>query len=445
MSQVRIVASLALLYAFRMLGLFMVLPILMLYGDAYSGATPMLLGLALGVYGLTQACFQIPLGMLSDVVGRKPIIILGLVVFALGSVVAATTDSVFGLIIGRALQGAGAIASAIMAMLADLTSEENRTKAMAAIGASIGLSFSVAMILGPAVAANAGLPGVFFLSALLSLIGIAIVVFIIPKPKAITSSKEVVASPALFRSVAANMQLGRLNIGIFSLHAILMISFVGVPGLVENTLSLAKDQHWKFYLPILFTAFAVMLPFIVIAEKKRKIKPVFLAAVSVLALSNLLLVYLGNDYLWVVFSMFIFFVAFNLLESILPSLVSKISPAGAKGTAMGLYSTSQFLGAFCGGVIGGLLTQLYSAHMAFGFSAMLAFVWLCVACSMAAPRHLSSVCVPAGDRNDAVRIARINGVIEVFHSDEDSLLYIKIDRDILDDVALRDAIDAAPS
>lgn len=387
---------------------------------------------------MTQACFQIPLGMLSDFLGRKPVIITGLIIFAVGSVIAATAQTVEGLILGRALQGSGAIASAIMAMVADLTTEENRTKAMAAIGASIGLSFSVAMILGPIVAAKTGLSGVFFLSGGLSVVGILIVMFVIPSPRSVGAHKDVAASPALFATIIKNTQLGRLNLGIFSLHAILMISFVGVPGLIEDTLLLNKESHWKFYLPILLVAFVVMLPFMILAEKKRKIKPVFLAAVSVLGIANLSLLYVNQSYVWVVLSVFVFFVAFNLLESILPSLVSKISPAGAKGTAMGLYSTSQFLGAFCGGTVGGLLTQLYSFHYVFGFSAIMAFLWFCVAYSMVPPRHLSSLCISVNSVKDAERVSSISGVIEVFHSVEESLLYLKVDRDILDDTALSD-------
>lgn len=437
MSEVRTVTSLALLYAFRMLGLFMVLPVLMLYGTQYEGATPLLLGLALGIYGLTQACFQIPLGLFSDVIGRKPVIIAGLIIFAIGSLVAATADSIEGLILGRALQGSGAIASTIMAMVADLTSEENRTKAMAAIGASIGLSFSVAMILGPALASASGLSGIFALSVLLSAVGILIVIFLVPTPKANAAHRDVATTPALVYKTIRNFHLLRLNWGIFSLHCILMASFVSIPSVLETSLSLSRDAHWMLYLPVLGLAFIVMLPFMLYAEKKRKIKPVFLSAVGLLTVCTFLLVGYSQVALPLVLLVFGFFVAFNLLEAMLPSLVSKISPAGTKGTAMGLYSTSQFLGAFCGGTIGGWVMQTYSITAVFAFSAGIAAVWFVVASFMSPPRHLSSICLQYSDDEDLREIEGISGVEEVFFSQEESLLYLKVDRTVLDPTALQ--------
>ncbi|MFL0798835.1 MAG: MFS transporter [Agarilytica sp.] len=420
-----------------MLGLFMVLPVLMLYGDQYEGATPALLGLALGIYGLTQACFQIPLGLFSDVVGRKPVIVAGLVIFAVGSLVASMATSIEGLILGRALQGSGAIASAIMAMVADLTSEENRTKAMAAIGASIGLSFSVAMILGPALAAASSLSGVFFLSVILSGIGILIVIFLVPTPKVNAAHRDVATTPALVLKTIRNTHLLRLNWGIFSLHCILMASFVSVPTILEASLGLARDAHWMFYLPVLFLAFVVMLPFMLFAEKKRQIKPVFLAAVGILVASSWLLVFFSSTAVGVVVLVLLFFVAFNLLESMLPSLVSKISPAGTKGTAMGLYSTSQFFGAFVGGAVGGWVMQSYSLTAVFGFSASVAAVWWVVAAFMSPPRHLASVCLKCSDSANVLKVGEIRGVAEVFFSEEEGLMYLKVDRDTLDQEALQ--------
>lgn len=437
MSEVRTVTSLALLYAFRMLGLFMVLPVLMLYGEQYERATPALLGLALGIYGLTQACFQIPLGLFSDVIGRKPVIIAGLVIFAIGSLVAARATSIEGLILGRALQGSGAIASTIMAMVADLTSEENRTKAMAAIGASIGLSFSVAMILGPALAAASGLSGVFILSVLLSAIGILIVIFLVPTPQKNAAHRDVATTPALVYKTMKNPQLLRLNWGIFSLHCILMASFVSIPSILESSLSLSRNAHWMFYLPVLAAAFVVMLPFMLFAEKKRKIKPVFLFAVGLIAFSLFMLVRNSQAAISVLVWVFAFFVAFNLLESILPSLVSKISPAGTKGTAMGLYSTSQFLGAFCGGVVGGWVMQNYSIPAVFGFCAGVAAVWFVVAAFMSPPKHLSSVCIQFSDIEKLHEVENIHGVEEVFFAEEESLVYLKVDRAVLDQAALQ--------
>ncbi len=436
-NEVKTVSSLALLYAFRMIGLFMVLPVLMVYGDHYEGATPVLLGLALGVYGLTQAIFQIPLGLFSDIVGRKPIIIGGLIIFAIGSVVAATANSIEGLILGRALQGSGAIASAIMAMVADLTSEQNRTRAMAAIGASIGLSFSVSMILGPALAAASGIGGVFFLAAVLALAGIAIVVFVVPTPQQSGSHRDTGAIPTLFVSTLKNAQLLRLDFGIFSLHAILMAMFVAIPVLLESELGLAKDAHWQVYLPVLVLAFVGMLPLMIFAEKKRKIKPVFLFAIVLIGLSNIAIGQFFNTVSLALVFIFVFFLGFNLLEAMLPSLVSKISPVGAKGTAMGVYSTSQFLGAFCGGVLGGYLLQNYSIATVFFCAGSGALVWLLFASTMQAPRHLSSLCLAVrSDFSDASAVEKMPGVEEVLFVVEESLLYLKVDKTALDEAAL---------
>ncbi len=446
MPEVRTVTSLALLYAFRMLGLFMVLPVLMLYGDQYVGATPALLGLALGIYGLTQACFQIPLGLLSDVVGRKPIILAGLAIFALGSVVAAQATTIEGLVLGRALQGSGAIASAIMAMVADLTSEENRTKAMAAIGASIGLSFSLAMILGPALAAATGLAGVFMLSAGLACVGAVIVVFAVPSPTERRAHRDIVISPALVLQTLRNTELLRLNWGIFSLHSILMASFVSIPPILVSVLDLPRESHWSFYLPVLGLAFIAMLPLMIVAEKKQQVKPVFITAVALLLVSAALLGMLEHGVWLVMILVFVFFVAFNLLESMLPSLVSKIAPAGTKGTAMGLYSTSQFLGAFFGGAVGGWVFDSYSPSAVFIVSSLLALAWLFVALFMVAPKKLARLCFALRENFDRDAVAALPGVEELRISHDEALVYLKVDRRILDGVALQQhaGIDTVP-
>jgi len=242
----------------------MVLPVMVLYGTEYEYATPMLLGLALGVYGLTQSFFQIPLGLLSDFIGRKPVIVAGLVVFALGSAVAAASTSVYGLILGRALQGCGAIASTVMAMVGDLTSEDNRTKAMAAIGASIGLSFTLAMILGPILAADGGLGTIFWTAFALSVVGIAIVIFVVPKPKQLFGTRrDAGAIPALIKDTARNPDLMRLNFGVFVLHLVLMACFIVVPPMFEEVLGLERAKHWQVYLPVLLGAFIFMMPFVI--------------------------------------------------------------------------------------------------------------------------------------------------------------------------------------
>ena len=266
----RTVGSLALLYSFRMLGLFMVLPLLALYAADMPGATPSLIGLALGIYGLTQALLQIPFGWLSDRVGRKPVIIGGLLLFALGSVVAGMADSVTGIILGRTLQGAGAIASTVMALVADLTREEQRTKAMAIVGMSIGLSFAVALVLGPAVAAAGGLSAVFWFTAVLAIVGIVIVILLVPSPPAIGAEHSDVGTRAVLvgRSLR-DPALARLNFGVFVLHFILMASFLVVPGFLEQTAGIDRERHWMVYLPALLLSIAGMVGDLVESLLKR--------------------------------------------------------------------------------------------------------------------------------------------------------------------------------
>lgn len=425
------VASLSVLYAFRMLGLFMVLPVLSLYGDNYSGSSALLLGLALGAYGCSQALLQIPFGILSDRIGRKPVIALGLLIFAAGSVLAACADSIYELILGRFLQGCGAIASAIMALVSDLTSEENRTKAMASIGASIGLSFSLALVLGPLLASAGGLSVIFSVTALLAVIGLLVLWRWVPSPIVQERRhREAGAVPELFWSTLRNRELLRLNFGIFTLHACLMASFLVLPNILELNLGLERERHWSIYLPILLLAFVVMLPFIIVAEKKRKIKPVFVSAVALLVTMLAVQGVVQYSIGLMLTALFLFFVAFNLLEATLPSLVSKVAPAGSKGTAMGLYSTCQFLGAFLGGVAGGWALQHYGAAAVYWGCAGLACLWLLVAFAMRPPRFLSGVFVSleGGDLDvSAAALRELSGVHELVLIREEQAAYLKVD------------------
>lgn len=371
----RSVGSLALLYCFRMLGLFMVLPLLALYAGDFPGATPTLIGLALGMYGLTQALLQIPLGWLSDKIGRKPVIISGLLMFAIGSVVAATADSLTGIILGRTLQGAGAIASTVMALVADLTREEQRTKAMAVVGMSIGLSFAVALVLGPVVASFGGLSVVFWFTAALAFVGIAIVVFLVPSPPEMgVEHTQAGAKLGLMRRILTNSVLLRLNFGVFALHFILTASFLVVPGLLEQTFGVDRDQHWMVYLPVLLLSLAGMVPLMILAERGGRLHQMFLlgialvfAAIATLDFASSSLLFYGG--LW------LFFVGFNYLEATLPSLLSKSVSADGKGTAMGVYSTCQFLGAFAGGAGGGWLLQHLGEYVLTGVCLLLAAAW----------------------------------------------------------------------
>jgi MFS family permease len=426
-SEMRVVSALALLYVFRMLGLFMVFPVMMLLGGSYHGASPFLLGVALGGYGLTQAVFQIPMGLLSDVWGRKAVIYLGLLIFILGSVIAAVTDSVWGLILGRALQGAGAIAGAVMALVGDLTSEQNRTRAMAVIGISIGLSFSLAMILGPMFAAMGGLSTVFWVGCGLALISAAIVFFWVPNPpQEKRLGSDGLAVPALLKGVLHNHDLLRLNLGVFALHFALTSIFVAAPLVLANS-GVDSQQHWHYYLPVMLIAFILMMPFMYLAERKRKIKAVFIGAVTLLVIAEAFLSSGTEVSAWVG-GLLVFFIGFNLLEATLPSLVSKLAPAGNKGTAMGIFSTCQFLGAACGGFIGGYVYQHWGLASVLLVAMGVNVVWLLVALSMNAPRYLTSVCIPFEKQVEMHQIqAQVPGVVEALWVKEQALLYLKVD------------------
>lgn len=441
----KVVYSLAALYTFRMLGLFMLLPVLAVYGTEYEHHSPFLLGLALGAYGFSQALLQIPFGVLSDRVGRKPLILIGLIIFTLGSVVAALADSVYGLIIGRFLQGGGAISAVVMALLTDLTSDENRTKAMATIGASIGVSFSVAMTLGPVLAGWAGVGAIFWLTAILGLVGIYILWAMVPDVASSTAPKrEAVAVPNLMWDTLKHPQLLRLNLGIFVLHFVLMASFVVLPLMLQNQLEIAREYHGLIYFPLLALAFIVMLPFVIIAEKRRKIKGVFLLAVGLLLVSELALILVSTQLILALVVLFIFFIAFNVLEATQPSMVSKIAPAGAKGTATGIYSTCQVLGVFGGGALGGWLLQHQGISAVFLLNSILVLVWLVVAWSMKPPHFLASILIPLHGRDHAKileKLRAVDGVAEVVVVSSEDTIYLKVDQQRVDRKTLAAIVD----
>jgi len=353
----RTVGSLALLYSFRMLGLFMVLPLLALYAADMPGASPALLGLALGIYGLTQALLQIPLGWLSDRIGRKPVILAGLALIVLGSVVAAQAESVQGIVLGRALQGAGAIASTVMALLSDLTREDQRTKAMALMGGSIGISFALALVLGPIVASLGGLSAVFWFTAALSLVGVVIVLLLVPEPGgSLAQYGEVSPQANLLGPVLRNAALAQLNFGIFVLHFVLMATFLLVPGLLEGTAAVSREDHWMVYFGVLACSVLVMIPMLARAERGGHPRQMFLLALGLMFVGvAALALQMGAWGLYA--ALWLLFIGFNYLEATLPSLVSKTVFAGGRGTALGVYSTSQFLGIFGGGVAGGWVQQ----------------------------------------------------------------------------------------
>lgn len=441
-SERRTAISLSIIYSMRMLGLFMILPVFSLYTDKLQGATPMLLGLALGIYGLTQGLLQIPFGLISDRIGRKPVILAGLLLFAAGSVVAALSESIYGIIAGRAIQGTGAVAAAVMALAADLTREDHRTKIMAMIGMSIGASFMLAMVIGPMFDSWVGLSGIFWLTAGMALAGIATLLLIVPTPVHSSVHRDAEAVPELFRRVLADGQLLRLNAGIFCLHIILTASFLAFPLVLKNELGFITGQHWWFYLPVLLVSVILMVPFVILAEKKRRIKSVFQAAVLVLGLAQLGLIVLPVQLGWFVVILTVFFAAFNLLEATLPSLISKIAHADSKGTAMGFYSSSQFLGIFTGGVLGGYILQHWGNAGVFTLCASVAAIWLLITLGMENPRFLNSYLLNVGKLNvtqAALLVKQLNsvqGVAEAVVVAEDGVAYLKVDKKLLDESAL---------
>jgi MFS family permease len=383
--ELRAATSLAAVFSVRMLGLFMVYPVFAAFARHLSGATAYKIGLALGIYGLSQGLLQMPFGVLSDRVGRKLMIVLGLLVFALGSAVAASSHTIEGMILGRLLQGAGAVGSVILALVADLTADKNRTKAMALVGMSIGLSFLVAIVTGPAVAGWIGVAGIFWLMAALALVGIAITLFVVPAPLRPHVHPEAETIPGLIGATLRNPQLLRLDFGIFALHAMLTASFLVVPGLLRGTLAVGSRDQWYVYLPVLLVSIAVMVPAIIVAERHRRMKAVVIGAVAALAVSQIMLATAGDDAYVLIAALIVFFAGFNIMEASLPSLVTKTAPSGSRGTATGIYSSSQFLGIFAGGVIGGWVHQTVGTAAVFFFAAALAVVWLLVAATMRDP------------------------------------------------------------
>ena len=433
----RVAMSLSAIFASRMLGLFMVLPVFAVYAEELEGFSPTLAGLAIGIYGLTQAIFQIPMGLLSDRIGRKPVIIGGLIVFAIGSIVAAMADSITGVIIGRALQGSGAIASAIMALAADLTREEHRIKVMASIGMSIGLSFALALVIGPMLHGWFGVGGIFWITAVLAVGGILVAKFAVPTPVLTRFHRDAEVEISWFRQAISDPQLLRLDTGIFILHFILVSLFVVMPGIMRDSLDFSLEQHWKLYLPVLFFSVLTMVPFIIIAEKKRKIKQVLIGAIVVLAISQFGLPLFSDSLVGFMIMLWLFFSAFNLLEASMPSLVAKMSPAAHKGTAMGAYSTSQFLGVFLGGLTGGTLSEFYGLAGVASFNLGLLVVWAGLAITMKKPLFHTSYLLNVGDvtEKEAQEIikglSQVAGVVDVTVIAEDGVAYLKIDKQII--------------
>ncbi len=444
----RAASSLAGVFSVRLLGLFMIYPVFAEYADHLSGATPYRTGLALGIYGLSQGLLQIPFGLLSDKIGRKFMIVLGLIVFGVGSAVAAVSSSIEGVIAGRALQGAGAVGSVILALVADLTREESRTQAMAMVGITIGASFMVALVAGPILGGVVGVSGIFWLMVGLALLGIAITLFVVPRPQVLRMHRETETVAGMLGSILRNRELLRLDFGIFALHAILTASFLVLPSLLHHRLNVNSHSQWIVYLPVLLVSVAVMVPAIVVAEKYRRMKAVFLCAVVALAASQIMLVF-GNDDVYVVlFAITLFFAGFNVMEASLPSLVTKTAPPEAKGTATGIYSSAQFLGIFIGGVAGGWILETEGSGSIFAWSGGLALLWLVIAATMKQPSYLTTRLIRIGSKRIvdaehlAAKLRQVPGVAEAVVIVEEHLAYLKVDSKIFDAASAQSLVES---
>lgn len=372
--------SLAAIFALRMLGLFLILPVFAVYAEGIPGGDDLtLVGLAIGAYGLTQACLQIAYGAASDRFGRKPVIVFGLLLFVAGSAVAALAADIHMIIAGRVLQGAGAISAAVTALAADLTRDQHRTKVMAMIGSSIGLVFALSMVAAPLLYAAIGMSGIFWLTAALACAAIAVVLWVVPAAPPVPR-----ANGGRFIDVLRDGQLMRLNFGVFALHLIQTTMWVMVPvGLVSA--GLPMPEHWKVYLPAVLLSFIVMVPAVIVAERRNLMKPVFNAAICLLALVQFGLWLFGDGLLPLALLLTLFFVSFNVLEATQPSWISRIAPAHSKGTALGVYNTLQSVGLFLGGLLGGWLGQRFGAGAVSLVCGALALLWLLLASSMTPP------------------------------------------------------------
>ena len=440
----RAAVSLASIFGLRMLGMFLILPVFAIYARTLPGGeNHSLIGLTLGMYGLTQAILMIPFGMASDRFGRKPVIILGLVIFALGSFWAASAQDLWGVLIGRALQGAGAISAAVTALLADLTREEKRTQAMAMIGSTIGLAFAFSLAAGPAFYRAIGVPGIFAMTGVLALAAIVVIKFVTPDPGPTAFHSDAEASPARLKDVLRMPELLRLNWGIFSLHAAQMAMFTVVPFALRDAGGLDVQHHWQVYLPVLVGSLILMVPAIIYGEKRGELKKVFVASIALMLVAQIGLALTMHLFWGVVAALFAYFVAFNTLEASLPSLISKIAPPEAKGTAMGVYNTSQALGLFFGGATGGWMAQHLGFGAVFAFCAGLMTVWLILAMGMTPPPRVRTqmfhvgALTPEAAQSLAARLTVFTGVEAVTVLPAEGSVLLKVNQTGWDEEGVR--------
>lgn len=422
-----------------MYGLFILLPVLAIHANQLD-ASAMLMGIAMGVYGITQAIFQIPFGLLSDRIGRKPVIVTGLLVFAVGSLVAAFATSIWVVILGRALQGAGAIAAAVLALTSDLTRDEQRTKAMAIIGMSIGSAFLLALITAPLLQTVIGVNGLFFMTAGLALLAVLIVLKVIPTPVRV-QNLDVMPKPKTMQALLNHRPLLRLNIGIFTLHFVLTALFVVIPILLLEKFRLPTAQHWKVYVPALLVSIVFMVPLIVLSARKQYLSRIFLVAILLLMLAQIVFLTLpgSTGVVGIAIALWLFFWGFNLLEALLPSLVSRVAPVASKGSAMGVYNTFQFFGIFLGGFLGGLCYGKFGVSAVFLLCGVLLLSWFLIMLTAPPFTLHESMTVTLPGRDDDVMLGRlkaIDGVKDVVMVSGSTTAYLKVNKKMLDSGAL---------
>ncbi|WP_314914110.1 MFS transporter [Acinetobacter harbinensis] len=432
--------ALSSIFALRMLGLFMIIPVFSVAGQSYQGATPTLIGLAVGVYGLTQAILQIPFSLLADRFSRKPLIILGLILFALGGAVAAMSDTIYGVIIGRAIAGGGAVSAVVMALLADVTREEQRSKAMAVMGMSIGVSFMVAFSLGPWLTSLVGISGLFWITTIMGLGAISMLLLV---PKVTRHHKNYQQGYlSQLKQVLKMGDLNRLHVSVFALHLLLTAMFIYMPSQLIEFADIPLSKHGLVYLPLLVISLFFAFPSIILAEKYRKMRGIFLTAIGGIVLGLLILIFGYESKYILLAGLGFFFIAFNVMEALLPSWLSKSAPIQSKATAMGVNASSQFLGAFFGGMIGGQLLMLNNTALGWSILSGIAIVWLLISFSLTQPRYLSSLVLPLPESKQTdewtSQLLAIRGIEEVVVMPDQQFAYVKIDKQLIDDAARQD-------